>query len=238
VGGLLVVQSVLVFFVVRTRRLDPAPDASPASRGSVDAGSIQIPSNFSVRGPVDLAGDVVVEAAPAKAPGRSIELDVPTEHVDHVLRSFSEVGFDAWETGLTVDTDEGEETLTTLRLGLESLTERADPVRPEDQLRVQGSLRVSAGAVVRAHVRATGDVTLDEAARILGTVDADRVRLGTDAVVDGEVDAAGDVFVAAGARARAIRSAADVHLEAPFPEARRRVTARRVHLGSPPPDAP
>lgn len=218
---LLVVQGVALYFLLRPR--------TPRATKGTPQPKLVIPSGMRLTGRVEIRGDVTIAAGVVEPAGEGVEMDVPTEHVDDVLRAFRKVGFEARDTGLTVDTDEGEETLTTLRLDLASMTKRNQDLHSDGTLVVDGDLVVQAEAQVDYHVEAYGAIRVGDGAVVRGDLRSDReVQLGDRVRVTGDVDAARDVDVGTATSARSIRSRGEVRLAQGFPGMDRRVQAPRV----------
>lgn len=219
---LLLVQGIVLYFVLRPRRGLAAAKA-PAPRRLV------IPGGMRLSGRVEIRADVVLAAAASRGQGRGIELDVPTEHVDDVLRAFRQVGFEARDTGVTVDTDEGEETLTTLLLEMTSLTRKIQDPSSGGTLVVDGNVTVEPEAEVDYHLEVFGEVEAGDGAVLRGNLRADGdITLGNRVRIDGDVQAARDVEVGTDTRAKSIRSRGEVRLAAGFPGMERVVQAARV----------
>jgi hypothetical protein len=233
VAALFVVQSLVILgFRKRRKAAPPVPEA--AQRGRV-----HLPANTPVQGHVVIEGDVVLTAAPGMAAGEFVELDVPTPHVDRILRAFRGVGFAADDTGMTVDTDEGEEQLTTLRLGLESLRVPRRRGSAIALMRATGSLTLQPGCTVEFDLEAADDVLVGDGCRIRGDVQGGaRVALGTNVAVEGRVKAKGDVLMGPGSRAESVETRAEVVLDSVDQEKGLRIRASGVRVGARSPREP
>jgi hypothetical protein len=215
----------LALWSLRRRAPTPAPAQAPPR------GRLQMAAGSTVRGRVELVGDVTLTAEASKRKARVAEVDVPTQDVDRILKAFQGVGFRAQETGLTVDTDEGEETLTTIELDLDSLD--GGPTGG-DVLSVSGDLHIERGARVGFGVEAKGALVLEEDVRVRGHVTAHGpMRVGAASRIQGMVTCAQDLRMGAGARAQGIQCRGEVYLADVVPEAAQRISARRIHMDAP-----
>lgn len=222
---LLLAQGIVLYFLLRPRK--------PKGAKNAPAPLLVIPDGLRLTGRVEVRGDVTIAAGAARPEGEGVEMDVPTEHVDDVLKAFQKVGFEARDTGLTVDTDEGEETLTTLRLDLGSMTQQIHRAGSAGTLVVDGDLTVEPSARVECNLKAFGAVRVGDEAVLRGDVRSDGdVHLGNRVRVDGDLQAARDVEVGADSRARSIRSRGEVRLAQGFPGMERMVQAARVTVRS------
>lgn len=222
---LLLVQGVVLYFLLRP----------PPSKTKRDAPNprLVIPGGMRLTGRVEVRGDVTIAAGAGQEEGEGVEMDVPTEHVDDVLKAFRKVGFAARDTGLTVDTDEGEETLTTLRLDLSSMTKQIHEPGSDGTLVVDGDLTVDAAARVDYNLESSGEARIGDEAVLRGDLRSKGdVHLGNRVRIDGDVRAARDVEVGADTQARSIRSRGEVRLAQGFPGMERTVRAARVTVRS------
>jgi hypothetical protein len=61
-------------------------------------------------------------SVPVRAGSRSLEIDVPTQHVDEFMSALRSAGWNVHETGDVVATDEDEEGLTTILVDLPKMS--------------------------------------------------------------------------------------------------------------------
>lgn len=185
-------------------------------------------------GTVHLRADVVVRAVSSGAgtpvpQGDVAEMDVPTAAVDRILGAMRKAGFSVADTGLTVDTDEGEETLTTIRMDLSS----AAPMESAGSLHIHGDLVLEAGARLHCPAHVDGDTTLaDRAAATADLHVGGNLRTGRTCHL-GSTTVRGEAHVGPGTRATSLRVGGDAFFDALDPEAIGVLSARRVHVGRP-----
>ena len=191
---------------VEKRASKPDPTRPVAVAGASERGRLDLAADLRTTGTLVVDGDVVIRSTGVATSRRLTEIDVPTRHVDRFVRGLNRLGVEVAETGETVDTDEGEETLTTVRLDLETLDKGHPASNRDDRLRVRGSATVQAGAVVSCNLDVDGDVAMGEAVVVRGNVTSQgSVTLAADCVVEGELSCAGDLELGLGAVARTIR---------------------------------
>lgn len=196
-----------------------------------EKGAILLPADTVPRGEVRIHGDVIVRGAQARRMGSQAELDVPTQAVDDIIAALQGAGFDVRDTGLTVDTDEGEETLTTVAMDLANLPSGRLAQQPGDRLTIEGDLVVERGARIAFNADVEGDITLQEAVTTTGVLQArGHVHIGPRCRVVGDVLADRDIHIAAGAKARRVVAGAHLHLAEPAPDPMARYEARRIHV--------
>ncbi len=229
-AGAAAVLIIWLGFLAFRNRAAPDNGAAEAPRGP---GTLVMSPDVMPRGRVDIAGDLVIRSSDRDRRGRAAELDVPTQDVDSILTALQTAGFDVRDTGLTVDTDEGEETLTTIELDLETMAKAQGPGHPDDVLAVSGDLIVEAGVRLSCNLEVGGNATLHDQIILSGGLDAKgAVYIGQRCRILGDVQSAGDVHVGAGSVARLIHAARDVHLAEVRQDTMQRVQARRVHVAA------
>jgi hypothetical protein len=179
------------------------------------------------RGIVRIDANVIVRAA-AHGPARAIQMDVPTQDVDHVLAAFRTAGLDAHDTGVTVDTDEGEETLTTIGLDLASLSPPLG--HAADGLVVRGDLLVETGARIACNVHVRGDATFHDRTACRGALHIKGTLRAGSACTLGDADVGGDAHIGAATTVHRLHARGDVFFADARTAASGVVHARRVHV--------